>query len=76
MKIRIKQYRMKRIPKILQDELAEHVNMKPAQISQMENGHYIPSLKVALTVAKSFSDLLGERVHVDDLWIIEKNNLK
>lgn len=76
MKNRIKFYREKRSPKILQEELAEAINMKPAQISQMERGHFIPSLKLALHLSNAFSQLLGEEVYVDDLFLLERSDLR
>lgn len=76
MKNRLKQYRMKRHPKILQQDIADYLETDAAQISQMENGHYIPSLKVALLVAEAYTKLLGEQVYVDDLFILEKSDRK
>ncbi|WP_273483562.1 helix-turn-helix transcriptional regulator [Desulforamulus ruminis] len=76
MKNRLKYYRMQREPKILQQEIAEHIGTDAAQISQMENGHYIPSLKVALLVAEAYTKLLGEKVYVDNLFSLERTDRK
>jgi DNA-binding XRE family transcriptional regulator len=75
MRNRLKYYRNQREEKILQIEIAKLINMDPAQVSQMERGHYIPSLKVALAVSRAFTSLLGYEVSVNDLWELERGDL-
>lgn len=60
----------------MQDEIAQYIGTDAAQISQMENGHYIPSLRVALQVAEAYTKLLGEQVYVDDLFNLERADRK
>lgn len=75
MRNRLKYYRNQREDKILQVEIAKLINMDPAQVSQMERGHYVPSLKIALAVSRAFSRLLGYEVTVNDLWELERGDL-
>lgn len=75
MRNRLKYYRNIRDDKILQADIARLVNMDPSQISQMERGHYVPSLKVALAISKAYSRLLGYEVTVNDLWELERGDL-
>lgn len=61
---------------IKQKDIARLLDVDPSQISQWENNHYSPSLKVALAISQVFSRLLGMDVTVNDLWQLDKHDLR
>ncbi len=64
MKTRIKEYRAKH--NMTQNELAERVGVRRETIVFLEQGKYIPSLKLAYDIAKVF------KAKIEDLFIFEE----
>lgn len=61
---------------LTQEELAAKFKLKPSQLSQLENGKYFPSLKKVLFFSRALSEIAGETITVNDLYELERNDLK
>ncbi|HCQ5837713.1 TPA: helix-turn-helix transcriptional regulator [Clostridioides difficile] len=68
LKTKIKSYREKNL--MTQGELAKSVGVRRETIVHLENGHYNPSLKLAMDIAKVFDTTVEELFE-----FIEENNI-
>lgn len=59
-----------------QKELALKLKIEPAQLSQIENGKCFISLKKALFFSMVLSEITGNLITVNDLYELEKVDLK
>lgn len=53
-------HELRRARKMSQSELAEAVGVRRETLSHLENGKYVPSLKLAMDVAKVFGKTVEE----------------
>lgn len=60
---------------LTQEELAKKLNIKPSQLSQIENGKYYPSLKNLLLLSRALSKVAGKSITVNDLYELERADL-
>ena len=60
MKFKTKIHELRKDIGMSQQELAEKVNVRRETIGYLENGKYVPSLKLAMDVAKVFNKTIEE----------------
>ena len=64
--LKTKMYEFRKAMNLQQAELAEMVGVRRETIGKLENGHYNPSLKLAMDIAKVFGKSVEEIFAFED----------